>query len=127
MKQSVGTAEARAKLDKFIDELMAKKNRVSRGEMFNRDQPYGRFFDEFELKDNCTYLKPRKELPTLIVQGGADAEVPMEQARTWKEQLPEHPISLFVKEGADHTFTIAGGRPMAGLAQAMDEWLASLR
>lgn len=66
------------------------------------DGPFVKFWQENNLDDNWTYLKPHVDLPVLILHGTADEEAPFEQSLLWKQLLPIHNITFVEQEGGDH-------------------------
>lgn len=92
----------------------------------NPDGPFIKFWQEDQLKDNWCYLKNHPELPTLILQGTADPEVPIIQARLWKELLPLHNITTVEIEGGDHALNTSREKGPEVISREVTKWLENI-
>lgn len=84
----------------------------------NPDGQFVKFWQEDQLKENWNYIKRYPELPLLILHGTEDEEVPIEQARLWKQLLPMHKITLIEKEGGNHMY---GKKGECGASEIVEE------
>ena len=116
--------EEQKTIEKWITDTLVKEEKVSRTQMLGNDMPYGRFFDENNIKNNWEYLSPYKKLPVLILHGEVDEEVDVSQAKLWKEKLPGHNIDVYIKKSGNHAFGTKGNQPdMHDLAKTINTWL----
>jgi dipeptidyl aminopeptidase/acylaminoacyl peptidase len=60
-------------------------------------------FYEDAIKNDAYAIAPSITIPTLIVHGNADIEVPFEQSITISKLIPH--CNLHIVQGADHTYT----------------------
>ncbi|MBF0315096.1 MAG: hypothetical protein HQK52_16855 [Oligoflexia bacterium] len=119
------TEKERQEIERDIDNLLAQEGNSNGTEMLGYDMPKKRFWDENRLQDNWTYLKPYANLPVLILHGDSDKECSITQAKVWKEKLPNHNITLEIKQSGNHAFGTIGNQPdMLDLATAMDLFLS---
>ena len=102
-----------------LQKMLSEKKRT---EMLGLDRPVGRLLDELAFADNHRSLSPHKALPLLVLHGTADREVPLEQARRWKRQLPGHAVSVVEGQGRDHRFMKPGIYEVQTLAQEITRW-----
>jgi hypothetical protein len=77
-------------------------------DMLGMDRPVGRLLEELELEDNWKVFLPYPNLPLLILHGGKDEEVNVQQARTWREQLPNHKLTVRIGDTLDHRYMPTG-------------------
>ena len=73
-------------------------------DMLGTDRPVGRLLEELALEDNWKVFLPHPNLPLLILHGGKDEEVSVQQARTWREHLPNHKLTVRIGETLDHRY-----------------------
>ncbi len=111
-------------IQKQLDEILSARAEVLRTDMLNLDMPFGRFYDENDLNDNWTYLKPFNKLPTLILHGKNDNEVNVRQAEFWKVKLSNHNITEIFKDNANHAWGCSGNQDDSeDLASVINAWL----
>lgn len=104
-------------------ERLAGAFNMKRDEMLGRSAPAGRYVDEINMKDNWTYYTPYKTVPFLILHGEADEEVKLYQSQIWKENLPDHDITVITKPNGNHIYGKGDSFDAEELAMTMNKWL----
>jgi len=73
-------------------------------DMLGTDRPVGRLLEELALEDNWKAFLPYPNLPMLILHGGKDEEVNVQQARAWREHLHNHKLTVRIGDTLDHRY-----------------------
>lgn len=94
-----------------------------REEMLGIERPAGRLIDELALPDNWTLLKEYPRLPVFVLHGEADKEVPLSQARIWKEKLPKNPIVVQIRKNGNHMYGQQDNDGSLELGRTINDWL----
>lgn len=107
------------------DSSQMKQMLMSRGptDMLGIDRPVGRLLDELDLEDNWRTFLPYPNLPLLILHGEKDEEVNVQQARTWREHLPNHDLTVRIGDRLDHRYMPSGLYKPDLLSDEIFTWL----